>query len=140
MRIALDFDGTVVENRGYPGIGEELPGCIETLLRVQALGGRFYLWTCRGGKELVDAEVYLEERGIDLHAPDYLEGAVKPLADLYIDDRGLGAPLTLKGLDWAAISPRLIASMEEIQQRAGAVPKPPREAGFPRPLQGDGDS
>ena len=138
MRIALDFDGTVVARGSYPEIGEELHGCIETMLRLQELGGRIFLWTCRGGQELGEAARYLEQRGINLHSPEFLHGATKPVADLYIDDRGLGAPLTVRGLDWAAISPRLIAAMEDLQ-RAGAGDQP-QETDSPRSRQGDGDS
>lgn len=111
MRIALDFDGTVVVNGSYPGIGEELHGAIDTLLQIQKLGARIFLWTCRGGKELDEAEKFLEDRGIHLHYPKFLQGAAKPVADLYIDDRALGAPLTIRGLDWAAIGPRLIEAV-----------------------------
>lgn len=114
MRIALDFDGTVVENGSYPGIGEELPGAIDTLLRIQELGARIFLWTCRGREQLDAAERYLEDRGIILHPPEFLHGATKPVADLYIDDRGLGAPLTPKGIDWSAVGPKLIASVTEL--------------------------
>jgi hypothetical protein len=122
MRIALDFDGTVVENGSYPGIGEALPGAIATLLRIQELGAKIFLWTCRGGQELEDAQKYLLRRGVALNVPVFLSGSGKPLADLYIDDRGLGAPLTPKGLDWRAAGPRLIASVAELQRtRAEAV-------------------
>lgn len=138
MRIALDFDGTVVGRGSYPEIGEELHGCIETMLRLQELGARIFLWTCRGGKALDEAEQFLEERGIILHPPEFLHGAAKPVADLYIDDRGLGAPLTVRGLDWAAISPRLIAAMEDLQRvETGCALS--QEADSPRPRQGDGE-
>jgi len=138
MRIALDFDGTVVERGSYPKIGEDL-GAIPTLLRIQELGAKIFLWTCRGQKELAEAEQYLEQRGINLHAPEYLQGAAKPVADLYIDDRGLGAPLTVYGLDWKAVSPRLIEAMESLR-RAEAGRIPPQEADSPRSRQGDGES
>ncbi|KKM00362.1 hypothetical protein LCGC14_1805230 [marine sediment metagenome] len=134
----MDFDGTVVENNNYPRLGKELPGAIDTLLRVQELGGRFYLWTCRGGQELEDAQKFLLSRGIALHAPYYLEGGAKPLADLYIDDRGLGAPLTPRGLDWAAIAPRLIEAMESTS-RAETGCASSQEIDSPRSRQGDGE-
>ena len=121
MRIALDFDGTVVENGSYPGIGDELPDAIPTLLRIQELGAKIFLWTCRGGQELEDAQKYLLSRGIALRAPYFLKGAAKPVADLYIDDRGLGAPLTPKGLDWRAAGPRLITAVAEMQRARAEV-------------------
>lgn len=128
MRIALDFDGTVVENGSYPGIGEGL-GAIPTLLRIQELGARIFLWTCRGGQELEDAQKYLLKRGIALNVPVFLPGSEKPLADLYIDDRGLGAPLTPKGLDWQAVGPRLIASVAELQRARAEVGVRPHGGG-----------
>lgn len=131
MRIALDFDGTVVENGSYPGIGEELPEAIATLLRIQELGAKIFLWTCRGRKQLDEAERYLEDRGITLHTAMFLQGAAKPVADLYIDDRVLGAPLTPKGLDWKVFGPRLIMSIAEVQRtraRAGAAVSRPHGA------------
>jgi hypothetical protein len=121
MRIALDFDGTIVEIGSYPGIGEDL-GAIPTLLRIQELGAKIFLWTCRGGQELEDAQKYLLGRGVALNAPVFLPGAGKPIADLYIDDRNLGAPLTPKGLDWSVVAGRLIMAVAELQRaRAGAV-------------------
>ena len=116
MRIALDFDGTVIANGSYPGIGEELDGAIPTLLRIQELGARIFLWTCRGGKELDEAEEYLQTRGILLNHPQFLQGAAKPVADLYIDDRSLGAPLTPKGLDWRVVGPRLIEAVASLSR------------------------
>ncbi len=115
VRIALDFDGTVIANGSYPGIGEDL-GAIPTLLRIQELGVQIFLWTCRGGQELEDAQKYLLSRGVALCVPYFLPGSGKPIADLYIDDRGLGAPLTLKGLDWQAVGPKLIMSVVELQK------------------------
>ena len=137
MRIALDFDGTVVE-QSYPGIGKELPGAIDTLLRIQELGGRFFLWTCRGGQELEDAQKFLLSRGIALRIPYYLAGAAKPLADLYIDDCGFGAPVTPRGLDWAVAGPILIAAMSTPRAETGSCHSS-QETDSPRPRQGDGE-
>ena len=116
MRIALDFDGTVVENGSYPKVGKELPGAIDTLLRIQELGAQIFLWTCRGGKEHAEAEEFLQKRGILLNHPQFLQGATKPVADLYIDDRSLGAPLTPKGLDWRVVGPRLIEAVASLSR------------------------
>ena len=140
MRIALDFDGTVVARHSYPKIGEDL-GSIPTLLRIQELGAGIVLWTCRGGKELAEAEQYLEQRGINLCEPEFLQGSPKCLADLYIDDRGLGAPLTPKGLDWPAFGPRLIKSVALLNKaRVESAELRAQEAELLRPHQGDGAS
>ena len=124
MRIALDFDGTVIANGSYPGIGEELDGAIPTLLRIQELGARIFLWTCRGGQELEDAQKYLLSRGVALCVPYFLPGSGKPIADLYIDDRSLGAPLTPKGLDWRVAGPRLIEAVASLSRVGADSPRP----------------
>lgn len=49
MIIAIDFDGTIVENR-YPEIGHERPFAIETLKLLQQDHHRLVLWTCREGQ------------------------------------------------------------------------------------------
>ena len=51
MIIAIDFDGTIVENR-YPEIGHERPFAIETLKMLQQDRHRLVLWTCREGQLL----------------------------------------------------------------------------------------
>lgn len=46
MIIAVDFDGTIVENR-YPYIGNEKPFAIETLKLLTRDHHQLILWTCR---------------------------------------------------------------------------------------------
>ena len=54
LRIAVDFDGTLVENE-YPDIGKPKLFAFETLKALQEKGFRLILWTVRSGKELDDA-------------------------------------------------------------------------------------
>ena len=65
--IAVDFDGTIVED-AYPGIGQERLFAFETLKRLQADGHRLILWTYRHGKKLDEAVAYCEENGITFYA------------------------------------------------------------------------
>ena len=51
MIIAVDFDGTIVENR-YPYIGNEKPFAIETLKLLTRDHHQLILWTCREGRLL----------------------------------------------------------------------------------------
>ena len=107
MIIAVDFDGTIVENR-YPEIGAERPFAIDTLKMLQKDRHRIVLWTCREG-ELLDAAIeWCRERGLEFYAAnrDYPEETTKNnphftrklKADLFIDDRNVG------GLpDWGTI-------------------------------------
>ena len=107
MLIAVEFDGTIVENK-YPEIGEERPFAIETLKMLIRDHHRIVLWTCREGQLLDDAIVWCREHGVEFYAVnhDYPEETTdnnphftrKLKADIFIDDRNLG------GLpDWGTI-------------------------------------
>ncbi len=98
MRIAVDFDGTIVENR-FPSIGEERTFAIDTLKRLRAENHRLILWTVRHGQYLEEALRWCEERGLTFDAvnqsyllDDQLGDDVshKANAELFIDDRNLG--------------------------------------------------
>ncbi len=107
MIIAVDFDGTIVENK-YPAIGKELPFAIETLKKLAAENHRLILWTVREGRLLEEAVEFCRKKGLEFYAinRDYPEEekeynnhfSRKLKADLWIDDRNLG------GLpDWGTI-------------------------------------
>lgn len=97
MIIAVDFDGTIVENK-YPDIGKERSFAIQTLRTLQQEGNRLILFTSREGEELDAAVKFCHERGLDFYAvnsnqPDdalFKHRTAKVIADLYIDDRNLG--------------------------------------------------
>ncbi len=97
MKIAVDFDGTIVTHK-YPAIGEELLFAIETLKELQRQQHQLILWTFRAGKELDEAIAYCKQRGLEFYAvnKNYPEEVFdetfsrKINADLYIDDRNLG--------------------------------------------------
>jgi hypothetical protein len=97
MKIAVDFDGTIVEHK-YPEIGEELLFAIETIKELQRRRHLIVLWTFRSGKYLDEAVEYCRNRGLEFYAvnKNYPEEAFddtisrKINADLFIDDRNLG--------------------------------------------------
>lgn len=97
MKIAVDFDGTIVEHE-YPKIGEEKLFAIETLKQIQKQGHQLILWTYRTGSELNDAVEYCKKRGLEFYAinKNYPEEKFedntprKLSADLFIDDRNFG--------------------------------------------------
>jgi hypothetical protein len=98
MKIAVDFDGTIVEHK-YPAIGPELLFAVETLKELQKQKHQLVLWTYRTGKELEEAVEYCRQRGLEFYAvnknypeEEYDEEVIsrKINADLYIDDRNLG--------------------------------------------------
>jgi hypothetical protein len=92
--IAIDFDGTIVENK-YPKIGKPLPFAFETLKMLQQDGHRLILWTVRQGNELKVAIDFCKERGIEFYAVNESfpgeddSGSRKLNVDYFIDDRNL---------------------------------------------------
>jgi hypothetical protein len=104
MRIAVDFDGTIVEHR-YPKIGSPIAFAIDTLLQLQKENHLLILWTVREGELLQEAVDYCASKGLHFYAANKnnpeeneLEAPRKLMADLFIDDRNLG------GLpDWGVI-------------------------------------
>ncbi len=98
--IAIDFDGTIVENR-YPKIGKPLLFAIETLLKLQEEGHQLILWTYRSGIELKEAVEFCNNKGIYFFAVNrsYPEEKYdnslsrKIQADIFIDDRNIGGLL-----------------------------------------------
>ena len=107
MTIAVDFDGTIVENR-YPAIGRENPFAVRTLKMLQEEGHFLILWSCREGEEMDAALDWCRQRGLEFYAvnkdfpeeneKENLSFSRKIKADMFIDDRNVG------GLpDWGAI-------------------------------------
>ena len=100
MKIAVDFDGTIVEHK-YPSIGRERPFAIDTLLKLQADGHQLILWTVRSGDLLQEALKWCEKRGLEFWAvnsnlpqgglfTDKPEASRKIQADIFIDDANVG--------------------------------------------------
>lgn len=99
MTIAVDFDGTIVEDR-YPEIGKERPFATETLRMLIEKRHKLILWSVREGKTLEDAVNWCREHGVEFYAinKDYPEERIdnnnhfsrKIKADLFIDDRNIG--------------------------------------------------
>ncbi|MFP4018110.1 MAG: BT0820 family HAD-type phosphatase [Bacteroidales bacterium] len=97
MRIAVDFDGTIVENK-YPEIGKPKLFAFETLKELQKRGILLILWTYRSGKELQEAVDFCKKNGIEFYAvnknypEEQYDSSIsrKIDADIYIDDKNLG--------------------------------------------------
>ncbi len=97
LRIAVDFDDTIVEN-AYPNIGKPKLFAFETLIALQKKGFRLILWTVRTGKELDEAVNFCKQNGVEFYAvnKNYPEEvfdsntARKIEADIFIDDRNVG--------------------------------------------------
>jgi len=97
IRLAVDFDGTIVEN-AYPSIGKEIPFAFATLKLLQKEGYRLILWTRRSGKCLDEAVAFCKKHGVEFYAVNksYPEEkydereSPKIEADMFIDDRNFG--------------------------------------------------
>ncbi|MBK8883489.1 MAG: hydrolase [Bacteroidales bacterium] len=97
MKIAVDFDGTIVEHE-YPEIGKEKLFAFLTLKELNKKGARLILWTFRTGKELDEAVEFCRKNGVEFYAvnKNYPEEILnenigrKIDADIFIDDRNIG--------------------------------------------------
>ena len=98
MFIAIDFDGTIVEDE-YPAIGKEKRFAFMTLKALQKEGHQLILWTYRSGEFLEDAVEFCRQNGVEFYAVnrsypeevlDESQMSRKIRADVFIDDRNLG--------------------------------------------------
>lgn len=97
IKIAVDFDGTIVEH-DYPSLGKEVLFAFITLKELQKRGALLILWTFRTGKELQEAVELCRKNGIEFYAVNrnYPEEkwnedtARKINADIFIDDKNVG--------------------------------------------------
>lgn len=100
LTIAVDFDGTIVED-AYPKIGKPRLFAFDTLKKLQEEGHRLILWTYRSGIKLEEAIDFCEENGIEFYAvnksfpeEEYSSKMSRKInADIFIDDRNIGGIL-----------------------------------------------
>lgn len=98
MIIGIDFDGTCVTH-DFPEVGQDI-GAEPVLKELVQNEHQLVLWTMRDGKYLRDAIGWFKTRGIPLYGiqtnPEQRCWTTSPKAycQLYIDDAGLGIPLT----------------------------------------------
>jgi hypothetical protein len=96
--IAVDFDGTIVEDR-YPEVGPPVIFAFETLREMQKNRHNLILWTTRVGEELEAAVNYCKENGVEFYAVNNSypeekfnaeEASRKIICDLFISRKNLG--------------------------------------------------
>ena len=120
MKIAVDFDGTIVEE-AYPYIGKPIPFAIDVLKRlIYEDQHQVILWTVREGKLLDEAVEYCRQQGVEFYAVNKLHPE--------IDDRNIG------GLpDWGLIY-RMISNRESWQSvmNTTGIEKKSKRKGFLR--------
>ena len=126
LTIAIDFDGTIVEDE-YPKIGKPKLFAFDTLLKLQEKGHRLILWTYRNGKTLEQAIQFCKENGVNFYAVNksFPEEEFDPNfsrkinADIFIDDRNFGGLI-----GWGEIYQKLIGEEK-------AIEKKPKKKWFP---------
>jgi hypothetical protein len=125
LKIAIDFDGTIVEHE-YPKIGKEKLFAFQTLKELQKMGVNLILWTFRCGKELDEAVEYCRMNGLEFYAvnksypEEIFDNSVsrKIDADIYIDDRNLGGFPGWSEV-WQILNPYDLQEIEAAKKLAG---------------------
>ena len=129
MKIAVDFDGTIVDHR-FPEIGKPCPGAFDWLRQLHAAGAKLILSTMRSDRPerpyLAEAVQFCRERGVCFYGinrdPDQDGWTTSPkaYAECYIGDDALGCPLwdnpRLGGrpvVDWNRVGP---LAMQRVRQ------------------------
>lgn len=94
---AVDFDGTIVENR-YPDIGPLILEAREAMRLMKDHGHTVIVWTCREGARLAEMIAFLDANNVPYdhvndHAPwmksVFKNNPRKIYADYYIDDHNI---------------------------------------------------
>ncbi|NQX76537.1 BT0820 family HAD-type phosphatase [Gilvibacter sp.] len=118
-KIAVDFDGTIVEN-AYPRIGKPMLFAFDTMKKLQQKGFRLILWTYRHGKSLEEAVEFCKANGVEFYAinqsfpeEEFTQDVSRKInADLFIDDRNIGGMW-----DWGLIYQELIGEQAPIPRK-----------------------
>lgn len=119
--IAIDFDGTIVED-AYPKIGKPQIFAFETLRKLQSEGYRLILWTYRSGKYLKEAVAFCKENNIEFYAvnksfPEEVfdeKYSRKINADIFIDDRNVGG-----FIGWTEVYRQILKHEPEPKKKKG---------------------
>ena len=104
--LAVDFDGTIVEN-DFPNMGPVKQDVVDKVLECKECGAEVILWTCREMSSLDEAIEKCKELGLEWDAintngptalawleqnkPEEQWGYRKIYADLYVDDKAPGS-------------------------------------------------
>ena len=127
--LACDFDDTIAANE-HPLIGLPNAQLINKIKEFQASGGKFILWTCRGGKDLEAAVEFCKEQGIPPDAvnedvPEVKNSefgrnkSIKPYFDYCVDDKNNTIEGFIK-MDFSA-SPSVFEPGTEEQSRISGI-------------------
>jgi hypothetical protein len=120
IKIAVDFDGTIVEHE-YPEIGKEKLFAFQTLKELEKLGAYLILWTFRTGTELDEAVEFCRKN--KNYPEEIFDESVsrKINADIYIDDKNIGGFPGWSGV-WQILTPFELQE-KEAEKRISAARK-----------------
>ena len=118
FRIAVDFDSTLTEYEGYPGLDAPLRKNAKEALNRLAKHACILIWTCRDGEMGKEACKWLREQGVifmhfneNCSIAECKYGYARKIgADIYIDDKSLFSP---KDLDWLEIENLCMARIQK---------------------------
>jgi hypothetical protein len=127
IKIAVDFDGTIVEHE-YPDIGKEKLFAFLTLRELNKKGARLILWTFRFGKELEEAVEFCRTNGVEFYAinknyPEevFNESVSRKIdADVFIDDKNIGGFPGWSGV-WQMLNPFEL-EQKEAERKLASTP------------------
>lgn len=118
MYIAIDFDGTIVQN-AFPDIGAKVPNALYWIKKFsQEKNVYLILWTVRSDDVLNEAVEWCGNNGISFYGinenPDQKEWSTSPkvFAHIYIDDRNAWCPLVNGYVDWNIVGPAVIKQIQ----------------------------
>lgn len=124
-RVAIDFDGTLIENVPSDSTTDEffreskaiggMYGAAEVTRWLQEEGFEILIYTCRQDYQRKYIERQLDRAGITY---DYIVFYAKPHADLYIDDKGFRFHNWNDTKSWIKDRLRLDDEIGTIQQEA----------------------
>jgi hydroxymethylpyrimidine pyrophosphatase-like HAD family hydrolase len=119
--IAIDFDGTIVED-AYPKIGATQLFAFETLKKLQNEGYRLILWTYRSGSKLDEAVAFCYDNGVAFYAvnksfpeEEFNEKYSRKInADIFVDDRNIGG-----FIGWTEVYKQIFNYEPEFKKKKG---------------------
>jgi hypothetical protein len=130
MRICLDFDHTLFMN-DYPNVGNPVPHAIDAVRTLKSEGHYIIVASGRANRSERSGPdrklgIWRMVHALRVHGVPYDEiddgSQGKILADLYVDDKSLGAPLTVFEnkyvIDWYVAIP-MIEHLVALRERNG---------------------
>ena len=106
LKIAIDFDGVIVEQPNYPELNYKfVDGAKEAILELHDLGYEFILNTGRYGWYRLPALWFIYKNNLPIKTTLFNK---KPQADIFIDDRNIFC----EKIDWIEIKNYLKKKLE----------------------------